>query len=1500
MTSSPRGEDPKPIPTDSEDTVVHSTFVAPDETRVDVDSKTLQDAPTGIIEASIGPTDRTVDLNAKESTDDYLDAHPAISGTVELPDPFGAPSNGLDSGSRASPTDVTVIVDKPSSSGDSRPRKRLTTRRRNPNRSTSSIRIGKTKLEIPEDAELVGPYTVLDEIARGGMGVVYKAYREDLNKIFALKVLIAGEHASEESLERFRREAQSAAKLDRHPNIIQVFDAGSEDELHYFTMDFVEGCSLADAVRAKDPLPVHVMSPRRAAEVISKIARALYYAHCADIIHRDVKPHNVLLDMKGEPFLTDFGLAKNLDESGHLTRTGSILGSPPFMPPEQARGDIGEIDWRSDIYSLGATLYFALCKRPPFEYETILQTLRAVVEEEPVSPRAVVPGLHQDLETICLKAMDREPDCRYASALEFAEDLEAFLDGRAISAVPLSRAAKARRYLEKNPQILAGLAVVVAFLCAWTANHFTKQARLVFRTEPSGATLYIDGKASGMTPIEDLQLSPGRHELRAVHTGYREVNLGSIDFRRSEAVSMTIPLVSSKGTLVVLTNPSQASLKIGQLNGDGQPVWIQTSRSPFFGDLPAGSGYIVEASAPGFRKVRSPAFKLRYGRERKDLTLTLKPDDGFLEIEGQPKNTPVTIVRERDVNAAVVALGHPLGGKVFPGELVSITPLPFVEKLNLPTGDYRITAGAPGLRSRTKSVAVRYKETASIRLDLSTRRLWLTDLGPVSSGSPVVYDVNKDGVLDLIVGRRNAPFAICSGDDGRLLEASQRFALETKSARPLGVVTKDGRSLIVAVQGGQIVAFDLALGDTVWSLPHSGVAVQARVYQNYVLGVTRKGRSFIVDAWGGRMVYSTQHLKMNRPKQAPVAIPTKTGLPLCAMGGQGKKTANIRVIDPNTGSELWQKAVYRGKALAVYQGAKNGRSDYVLVASGRRLTQFDPKTGTDMRVVFINETIATSPVIADFTGDDLNDWVFATESGAIHLVDGHDIANSTRKVPSQVLFSHDGSPSVDLIGADLDGDGAAEIILSSTDRQLYAFKATTRSFLFQMRPFSPLSNFVTDAKLRGLKTERGRVVGMKEGDFDGDGYLDVAFVSDDGRAGVISGGAGPLAWSRRIPGALGQSARDKSELLVGTETGYFVKLDIEDGRRIFDNDVLVRERGIQWSFADLDGDGETDGVLCGLRTGAMAVSGSDGSFLWRRPHITVRKRLRISTFRQGPKDQFLTCLVPGDFRFGKKLRKLDGFTFQGAYPLLFLDGRSGKVLRCFSQERPDFASPIPHSYNGQWQFLLTKILSVQGMGFKEGQWSKLFEVETQGSSLNLPPIALQLKGDAWPAMMVPGNKGLTVVDRDSDGKVKDPRWQSALTDFKRSPRWTELSGDGVRDCILGQDNGQITALSGVDGQELWSVKQSDLTALELLEDLNGDGVKDLFVAGTSRFEKYLRSGRDGRVIYRFSALTVGDGPVVGPVLSLPSDIDKPQRILISIQRFDGHSLLMLNLPVAKK
>jgi serine/threonine protein kinase/outer membrane protein assembly factor BamB len=1500
VSAKPETEKDDQRPNKSAPAVTKGGVSAHDVTRLDWDSKETKDpAALGRLPS---PTDQTV---AVFSSTEQTIAQPHSSTGAGAADSSGpgsgsAPKYGGDT-SKVTPDGPTVIMaaDEGRGAGSSADESLVS-------RSTSSIRVGKQTILIPEDADKVGPYTILEEIARGGMGVVYKVYREELNKIFALKVLLSGENASADSLTRFRREAQAAAKLDRHPNIVQVFDAGEENDIVYFTMDYIEGCSLADAVRMDDAEADHQMSPGRAAEIMSQMARALDYAHNADIIHRDIKPHNVLLDRDYKPYLTDFGLAKDLDEAGDLTLPGSVLGSPPFMSPEQARGDVDEIDWRSDIYSLGATLYFALCKKPPFEHDTILQTLRAVAEDEVPRLRSIVPGLHQDLETICLKAMDREPEGRYETALDFALDLEAFLDGRAISAVPIGRFEKARRYLQKHPELLAMLTVLVALASALTVNHWTKKATLEFNTEPKGATLFVDGQAVGTTPVRDLKLSPGRHELRAVRAGFREVNLGRHDFRRSEKVSLKIPLVSSNGTLVVLTNPSAVQLRIGRLDEGGRVRWTKQSQSPYFEDLPAGSGYIVEAFALGFRTVRSESFTLKYGRERRDLTLSLPPDHGTLEIEGRPKNAPVFIHRIGAPSAATISLGHPLGDRLCPPQFVTITPLPVSLPLSLPTGVYEAVAKSPGRRTRRERLTVRYGQKTGLRLDLSTRRLWLTDLGPVARGSPIVFDVNKDGVLDLIIGRRGASIVVCSGDDGRLLKATDRYLHESRNARPLGTVSKNNRTAIIAVQGGRIAAFDMKSGSTLWSTPHSGLRVHAKVNGAYVLGVTETGRSFLLDAWTGRTISSTRHSDLTEPGQAPIAlIGGGQTLPRCVVGGQGSRKPNLRLIDLNQGGERWKRDLFSGKVRFAYRPPGDGHDEWLIAASGRKLALIKPGTGEDIVVAFPGETISGLPLIADFTGDKLDDWVFATKSGAVRIVYGPDIISGKRQVPSTILFRSQGLPVTDLLAADLDGDGASEVVLSSSDRLIYAFKASHNQFHFKIQPFSTLSSFVTDAKLRGLTTQRGRVVGLQKGDFDRDGFTDIAFVSDDGRAGVISGGPGPVAWSRRLTGPLARCVRVGDSLLVGTETGHFMKLSLRDGRRILENDVLVLESGIEWSFADLNQDGYGDAMLCGLRTGVLAVSGRTGKLLWKRSDITPRRQLHGPTFLSSLSShsakESLLCVVAAEWgRKSAPPQSLDGHRIKGKTPLLILDGSSGRVIDVLSSVPRAFAAPVPLIVNGVQSFLL---MSGQSMGAviwsgpKRGR--ELFKVKTWGAaSTGFRPQVVDIAARGERQYLIAGDRGLTLFER-KNGQER-VLWKVAVNELQTKPAWTDVNRDGVKDCLVTDEKGLVIALSGKDGVRIWQRGDAPVSALQLIDDINGDGVIDFFCAGSGRFDKYLRSGFDGSVIYRFGPLAVGAGLVHRELQFIPAGAGRERGILLSIQRFDGTHLILLKLPKPSK
>jgi serine/threonine-protein kinase len=276
----------------------------------------------------------------------------------------------------------------------------------------------------------LGDYDLLEEIGRGGMGVVYKARQRSLGRLVAIKMILHGELASTADLARFRGEAKSAADLDEHPNIITVYEVGECEGRPFFSMQYLEGTTLA-GLTADGPLP-----PREAARLLAPVARAIHHAHQHGILHRDLKPSNILIDRHGQPHVTDFGLAKRVTGDPSLTQRGGIVGTPSYMAPEQAAGSRGTLSPATDVYSLGAILYELLTGRPPFRAASPVDTLMLVLEQEPVPPRLLNPNVDRELEMICLKCLQKPADLRYATAEELAHDLESFLHGEPTSARP--------------------------------------------------------------------------------------------------------------------------------------------------------------------------------------------------------------------------------------------------------------------------------------------------------------------------------------------------------------------------------------------------------------------------------------------------------------------------------------------------------------------------------------------------------------------------------------------------------------------------------------------------------------------------------------------------------------------------------------------------------------------------------------------------------------------------------------------------------------------------------------------------------------------------------------------------------------------------------------------------------------------------------------------------------------------------------------------------------
>src|SRR5262245_41242853 len=373
-----------------------------------------------------------------------------------------------------------------------------------------------------------GDYELLEEIARGGMGVVYRARQVSLNRPVALKMILAGQLATPSLKQRFHTEAEAAARLD-HPNIVPIYEIGEHDGQHYFSMKLIEGGTLAEAFsrssRRQEALTSNPKSETRnqkstepphlgcyleeeAASLLAKVARAVHYAHQRGILHRDLKPTNILLDEQGEPHITDFGLAKLAEDDSSLTMSAAIIGTPAYMSPEQAAGRSKGLTTGADIYSLGAVLYEMLTGQPPFRAETTVETLRQVCEREPTRVRVLNPAVDRDLETICLKCLSKDPQRRYGSAELLADDLERWRNGEPITARPVNATEKFWSWCRRKPALAAtflalnvvGVAGLGGILWQWrraeanadaAQQHATSEATHRLRAEEAVTTLEL-------------------------------------------------------------------------------------------------------------------------------------------------------------------------------------------------------------------------------------------------------------------------------------------------------------------------------------------------------------------------------------------------------------------------------------------------------------------------------------------------------------------------------------------------------------------------------------------------------------------------------------------------------------------------------------------------------------------------------------------------------------------------------------------------------------------------------------------------------------------------------------------------------------------------------------------------------------------------------------------------------------------------------------------------
>ena len=389
----------------------------------------------------------------------------------------------------------------------------------------------------------LGNYEILEQIGCGGMGVIYRARQRHSRRIVAVKRVLSYRADSHGALQRFRREAQAVASLD-HPNILPIYEVSeSEDGLPFFSMKFAEKGSLRENVASLRD------EPRKCVQLMAKVARAVEYAHSRGVLHRDLKPGNILLDDRGEPLVSDFGLAKLLDANNDLTRSLTTFGTAGFIAPEQAGGAAADFTPAADVYSLGAVLFNLLAGRPPFLGSNPVSVIRQASETQAPKLRSLAPSLDRDLETICARCLERDPKARYQSAGDLAADLERWLDGRPIVARPVSPPARIWRWSQRNPK-LVGAATAGLLLGAAAVSLFHAEFFRASQINPPDKTVAV-------LPVSDASETKDQGYKLAVRPSAQEQpGNGTYDFYLQRLFTDVTHPISSTGISVPLQNPS--------------------------------------------------------------------------------------------------------------------------------------------------------------------------------------------------------------------------------------------------------------------------------------------------------------------------------------------------------------------------------------------------------------------------------------------------------------------------------------------------------------------------------------------------------------------------------------------------------------------------------------------------------------------------------------------------------------------------------------------------------------------------------------------------------------------------------------------------------------------------------------------------------------------------------------------------------------------------------